>query len=304
MKKLSIIIVSYNTASLLHQSLASVENALAYNNLRKESEVIVVDNASKDESQTLVKKNYPLVKLICNNENLGFARANNQGIKTAQGKYILLLNSDTRVKNNSLVKLLEAIEGKENIGVIGGKLLNRDGSIQQSAGFFPNLIKIFFWMTFLDDIPVITSLIKPYHITNKNFYKHPGTVDWVTGACLLTRKETLKDSGLFDEKLFMYGEEVEWCYRVKKKGYQIVYSPAAEIYHDKGASSSQGEIAGIVDEYQAILYFYRKHGEKWQYIVAKQLLLLGALLRLFLFGIIVRNPDKAKLYAKAIKVAR
>lgn len=303
MKKLSIIIVSYNTASLLHQCLASVENALTYKNLRKKSEVIVVDNASKDESQTLVKKNYPWVKLICNKKNLGFARANNQGIKIARGKYILLLNSDTRVKNNTFIKLLEAMSGRENIGVVGGKLLNRDNSIQQSMGFFPNLTRVFLWMTFLDDIPILTSLIKPYHITNKKYYRSRQEVDWVTGACFLVRKEVIRTSGLLDEKIFMYGEEVEWCYRIKKNGYQVIYYPQAEIYHDKGASSPVGQIAGIDKEYQAVLYFYGKHKPNWQKIAVKQLLLYGALLRLFLFGIILRNPDKVKSYAKAIKVA-
>ena len=303
MKKLSIIIVSYNTSSLLYKCLESVVSDLNYSGLEKDTEIVVVDNASNDNSVEIVKKNFPKVKLIINCKNNGFAYANNQGIKISEGEYVLLLNSDTRVRKNCISQLVQKIEIDSHIAVVGPKILNNNGALQYSFGYFPSLIKIFLWMTFLDDIPIFTSLIKPYHVINPIIYQATHEVDWVSGACLLFRKKIVNTCGYLDEKIFMYTEEVEWCYRIKKKEYKIIYYPLAEIFHGKGESSSDKNLAGIDKEFQGLLYYHHKHMPKWQYPFVKLLLIFGALLRLFLFGIIGGNHIKAKLYAQAIKVA-
>lgn len=300
--ELSIIIVSFNTAGLLRKCLNKAYKSLSFGKIEKESEVIVVDNASTDGSIGMIEKNFPKVVLIKNSQNLGFAKANNLGIKKSSGKYILLLNSDTEVKTDALLQLLDAIKADDNIGVVGGKLLNPDGSIQPSAGFFPNLIKVFYWMFFIDDIPLLTKVLKPFHTEDKSFYEKTQQVDWVTGAFFVVSRKATQSAGLLDENIFMYGEEMEWCYCIKKAGYKVIYTPEAKIVHLKGASTKDKE-GGILEEFGGVIYFYKKHKPAWQLPLLRLILKSGALLRIVIFGIIGRYKTRIPLYAKAFKLA-
>ncbi|MBI3379900.1 glycosyltransferase family 2 protein [Candidatus Gottesmanbacteria bacterium] len=299
--ELSIIIVSFNTSSFLRKCLNNVYKSLSFCKIEKDSEIFVVDNNSIDDSVSVVEKNFPKVELIRNSRNVGFAGANNQGIRKSSGKYILLLNTDTEIKKESLNKLLDVIKKDPKVGVVGGKLLNPDGSIQPSVGYSPDVIKIFFWMMFLDDIRFLTNILKPYHVESKSFYANEENVDWVSGACFLVKREVIDTVGYLDDNIFMYGEEVEWCYRIKKAYFKIVYTPSAQIVHYKGAST-KSEVAGIVDEFKAILYFYKKHKSHWQLLLVKIFLKFGALLRVLTFGIIGRYKERRSLYAKAFKL--
>ncbi len=300
--ELSIIIVSYNTSDLLRKCLNKVYKSLSFGKIEKDSEVIVVDNASNDESIEMVKKNFPKVEIIKNDKNLGFSKANNLGMKKSAGKYILLLNSDTEVNNDTFLQLLEFIKTDDNIGVVGGKLLNHDGSLQPSAGFFPNLNKVFYWMFFIDDIPFLRKILKPYHAEDKSFYEKIQKADWVTGACFMVRRDVIFKAGLLDENIFMYGEEMEWFYRIKNNGYKVIYTPKAQILHLKGASGEFNS-SGILEEFKAILYFYKKHKPSWQLYLVRFILKSGALLRIVIFGIIGRYKTRIPLYAKAFKLA-
>lgn len=302
MMELSIIIVNFNTPDLLRKCLNKVYKALSFGKIEKESEVIVVDNASSDDSVSIVQKNFPKVVIIKNEKNLGFSVANNQGIKKATGKYILLLNSDTEINSDTLIKLLEVVKKDEKIAVVGGKLLNPDGSTQSSAGFFPNLGKVFFWMFFIDDIPFVNKFLKPYHMEEKSFYEKEQLVDWVSGACFLFRREIIEKVGLMDENIFMYGEEVEWCYGIKKAGFNVVFTPSANIMHYKGGSSKEVE-GGIVEEFNAILFLYKKHKARWKWFLVRLFLKSGALLRIVIFGIIGKYKSRLPSYAKAFKLA-
>lgn len=299
--ELSIIIVSYNTSDLLRKCLNKVYKSLSFGKIEKVSEVIVIDNASSDDTVSMVHKNFPKVEIIKNSQNLGFAKANNQGIKLSTGKYVLLLNSDTEVRNDALMNLLETIKNDNNIGIVGGKLLNPDGSIQASAGYFPNLDKVFYWMFFIDDIPFLKELIHPYHVEYESFYQKERKADWVSGACFLFNRDIIGKAGLLDENIFMYGEEMEWCYRIKKMGWQVRFAPEAVTMHLKG-SSGASNAAGIAEEFKAILYFYKKHKPPWQMPLVKLFLISGALLRLAVFGIITKYRSRLPLYAKAIQV--
>lgn len=301
--ELSIIIVSFNTSDLLRKCLNKVYKSLSFGKIEKETEVLVVDNGSTDGTLEMIRKNFPKVEIIKNSRNLGYARANNQAIKQSAGKYILLLNSDTELQNDSLIKLLETIKDDNGIGAAGGKLLNLDKSLQPSAGFFPNLSKVFYWMFFIDDIPFLRKVLKPYHEEDKSFYEKTQKVDWVTGACFLIKKEVVDKVGLLDENIFMYGEEMEWCYRIKKTGYLILYTPYSHIVHHKGASGTFGE-GGILEEFKAILYFYKKHKSSWQYPLVCLFLRCGSLLRMAVFGIIGKYPARQNLYAKAFQLVR
>ena len=303
---LSIVIVNFNTKELLKDCIESIiakTKDLKY-------EVIVVDNASEDGSVELVRKfisKYP-VKLIANKKNLGFGKANNQGIKKAKGKYILLLNSDTLIKDNLLGEMVSWIDSHPAAGVTTCALKNKDGSLQGTGGYFPHLFKVFAWMFFLEDIPLLDRLIKPFHpmhsqspiYKGEGFFKKPHQRDWITGAFFLARKEAIDKAGVFDEDYFMYTEEVDLCWRIKKKGWQVWYLPQWSIIHYGGASSTS-EFA-LLSEYKGIKIFYGKHKPDWQMPFLRLFLKGGALLRIVLFGLL-KGGKTAKIYAKAFKKA-
>lgn len=294
---LSVIVVNWNTKKLLEDCLASIYKFTQ----NIDFEVIVVDNGSKDGSQKMVKDKYPKAKLIANKNNLGFAKANNIGFGHAKGKYILLLNSDTYLIENSFRKLVEFAKKQENLGVLTPQLLNQDRSIQQSVGFFPNLPQIFFWMTFIDDLP-LGYILKPYHVDHEAFYKKDQQVDWVTGAALLIPKNVIQKAGELDEKIFMYGEDVEWCWRIKKAGFQIIYSPITKIVHIGRGSSGKISTQAFIGEFQGLKYFYSKHKSNFSLQILRILLKMGALARIFLFGFLGRK-ETARAYVETIKVA-
>src|SRR3989344_7200678 len=249
-------------------------------------EVIVVDNGSTDSSQEMMKKKFPQVKLVSNKQNLGFTKANNQGIKIAKGKYILLLNSDTYLIENSFKQLLDKARSMgENLGALGPLLLNEDRSIQQSVGFFPHLPQVFWWMTFIDDLPG-GQLLKPYHVDHDSFYQKEREVDWVTAAAILVPQKVVKEVGLLDEKIFMYGEEVEWCHRIKKAGFKAYFSPITKIVHIGRGSSQKIPTSAFIGEYKAILYFYQKYKGKFSLQIARSLLKIGALIRIVVFSLL------------------
>jgi len=303
-KDLSVVIVNWNTKKLLENCLISIfkfTKNLSF-------EVIVVDNNSHDASSQMVAKKFPQVKLIKNQENLGYAKANNQGIRLAKGKYILLLNSDTYLVENSFKKLANLAGSLKNLGALGPLLLNPDKSIQQSVGFFPHLPQIIWWMSFIDDLPGGTFL-KPYHVDHDSFYQKDQQADWLTGAAFFIPRQAVEKVGTLDEKIFMYGEDVDWCFRAKKAGFNIYFSPITKIIHIGRGSTSQISKNAILGEYRGILYFYRKHKGKMSLQLLHLALKIGALARICIFGalgIIFRNTarkETAKFYVEAFKIS-
>lgn len=260
-----------------------------------------MDNASEDGSTQMVEKKFPQVKLIKNKDNIGFTKANNQGIKVAKGDSIFLLNSDTYLIENSLKKLVEKSQTENPKVVLAPLLLNENRSIQQSVGFFPNLPQIFFWMSFIDDLP-FGQFLKPYHEDHDTFYQKEQEVDWATGAAILVPKEAIKKAGPLDEKIFMYGEDVEWCYRLKKFGYKMLFSPTTKIVHIGRGSSKKIPTRAFIGEYQGVKYFYQKYKSFLALQIARIFLKIGALLRVVIFSILGRK-ELAQSYVEAFKVA-
>ena len=228
---LSIIIVNHNTRDLLRQCLDSIY-------LQKEVafEVIVVDNASTDESPEMVKKEFPQATLIVNQANVGFAKANNQAIKISKGKYILLLNSDTVSPKELLNHMVSFMNNNPKAGAVGGQLINQDGSLQRlSRGYFPSLKTAFNQFLFLSNIFPNSHLFQGLHREVK--IDKAEEIDWISAACLMLRKSALEKAGLFDESFFMYVEDIDLCYRIKSCGYKI-FSLPINIIHFGGSSSS------------------------------------------------------------------
>lgn len=213
---LSIIVLSYNTADITVNCLKSIYQDKGLSDIP--FEIIVIDNNSTDNSVSNIKK-FPIT-LIQNKANLGFGKANNQGLKIAKGQYILLLNSDTIILHSAISQSLNWLSSHPEAHCCSAQLLNQDKSIQASGGYFPNLLNIFAWCVSLDDLPLTNIFIKPFHphtpnfYTHDNFFKKDHSQDWVTGAFMLFRQSIYKKIGGFDEKWFMYGEEYEYQYRM------------------------------------------------------------------------------------------
>lgn len=297
MADLSIIIPSYNTCNLLLNCLSSI-----YQSTNGDFEIIVVDNASEDKTVEEIEKRYEQVKILKNLKNLGFAKAVNQGLREAKGAYLLILNSDTLVSEKAIETEISFLQNHEEAGAVGCQIRNTDGSIQPSGGFLPNLFNVFLWMSFLDNLDFLNQFLKPYHMDNLNFYTRQQDLGWVTGAFLLTTREMIEKVGYFDEKMFMYVEEIDWCARVSKFDRKIVFDPTAWVTHLKG-SSTRHDLAGVAEEFREILYFFKKHKSPLQTPILRFLLKFGALVRYVLFGIIAKDPEAKRIYAKAYKLA-
>ncbi|MBN1920925.1 MAG: glycosyltransferase family 2 protein [Anaerolineae bacterium] len=231
---LTIIIVSWNVRELLKRALASIAASWgAHPGL----EVIVVDNASTDDSVAMLHAEFPHITVIANTENLGFTKANNQGLAIARGAFILLLNPDTEVCESALHTLIDYAKQDPAIGIIGPQLLNPDQTIQPSRRRFPTLPVLFLESTWLQKWAP-RSLLRRYYVKDRSASEIQ-SVDWITGAAMLTRREVVQQVGGLDEGFFMYSEELDWCRRIKQAGWEIAYLPTARITHHEGKSSEQ-----------------------------------------------------------------
>lgn len=297
---ISIVIISSKKDYLL-DCLKTVYSALK----GIKNEIILVDNASQDKIGVLAKNKFPEVKVIRREKNGGFGENNNLGMKVAKGRYVLLLNDDTKIINKNIFKeMINWMDEHPKVGISTCALVNPDlKNYQGSGGSFPTLLRVFAWMTFLDDIPGVDNLIKPYHPlhgwspfhTNEGYFKKSHKQDWLTGAFFLMRKEAMDSAGLFDEDFFLYVEEVELAYRFAEKGWEAWYLPKWKTVH-YGMVTNGSEKATIF-EMQNLKLFYQKHFPSWQLPILTFFLKLGIVLRIVLYGVI--NPGVAKIYAKA-----
>ncbi|MGL1933088.1 MAG: glycosyltransferase family 2 protein [Desulfotalea sp.] len=229
---LSVIVVSYNTASLLRNCLEKLFDT----GKTLDMEVFVVDNNSADDSVTMVRKEFPQVILIANQDNRGFAAANNQAWQKAKGDYILLLNPDAFVKPDALKNAEAFMELHPQCGLCGGRLVKPDGSLDPSARRFPGWLSKFFTLSGLR-ARFPNSLLFSRH--EFGGFDHASTmeVDWVPGTFTICRRTMLEQTGLFDERFYIYYEETDLCLKAKKMGWQVFFIPDAEVVHVGGASS-------------------------------------------------------------------
>lgn len=294
--QLSIVIVSFNTKTLLKQTIRSISK-------KADWEMIVVDNSSSDGSIAMLKHDFPEVKVITNRANVGFAKANNQGIAMSTGESILLLNSDTIVYKDALENLLRHMENHPEVGIASGQLLNPDGSIQPQGGYLPGLLNIAFWMLFLDDLPLVGKHLLPYHVNEKAVFTRERMIGWVGGTAMMIRRAVIEKAGTLDEEIFMYAEDVEFCMRAQQEGFKVSITPEAKILHYGQQSSGGAPAAAWLGEYRGLMYIFRKHKPRWEYPVMKLLLKIGAILRMLLFGILQGRKDAYEAYKKAFAMA-
>jgi GT2 family glycosyltransferase len=251
---LSIIVVSWNTRELLARCLESVRSD-ADTMARRRVETFVVDNASTDGSARMVCSSFPWVRLVENAENTGFARANNQAIAEAGGRFMLLLNSDTVVRSGALETLVVFMENHPRAGACGARLLNVDGTLQPACHPMLTPARELWRLLFLDGIfPRATYPMHRWDTTT------PRQVDVIKGACFLVRRSALQEVGSLDESYFMYTEEVDLCHRLALAGWERWWVPEAEVLHEGEASSRQAPEAMYLQLYRSKLQFYRKTG--------------------------------------------
>lgn len=270
MLDLSVIIVSFNNKKLLEECLYSI-----YARTHKITfEVIVVDNNSTDGSPAMVAHSFPAAIIIENKENLGFSRANNQGLRIYKGRYALLLNNDTVVQDYALDQMVEFMDKSEKAGACGPKLLNVDGNPQRQGGLFGPR----FWRA-----------------------EKPAEANFVIGACLMVRREVVDRVGLMDENLFFYNDDLDWCLRIRRAGWKIYFLPQARVIHYGGYSSKQKFNRRLfVEGFKGGLYFTRKHYGEWAYQSYRLCLSLSLCLCL---PFLLCNPEKMAAYMEIIKIA-
>lgn len=270
---LSILIVNWNTRDLLSQCLASVYAHPQAGDF----EVIVVDNASTDGSTDMVRERFPMVRLVENPGNPGFAGANNQAIALSRGRYLLLLNPDTVVQPGALDALVVFLDETPAAGAAGSMLLNPDGTLQPSCHPAPTLSRELWRLFHLDELHPM-ALYRMEHWAADI----PQQVDTVQGASLIVRRAVVDRIGVLDDSYFMYSEEVDWCLRIRRAGWDIYWVPESKVFHYGGQSTRQVRTAMFLQLYRAKVQYFRKHFGAFHGLLYKGELLLASVARLLL----------------------
>lgn len=286
---LSIIILNYNTKELTINCIKSIVEQYKNQLDKKQFEIIVVDNASDDNSlESLKKLKIEGLKVIESKENLGFSKGCNLGAKNASGDYFLFLNSDTNIKDQGFLKMLDFFQKNEKVGILGAKLKNENGTSQPSAGHFYNLLNLFFMLLGFERLGFLKE--SPNQIKQ---------VDWVSGASLMIRKKVFEKIGGFDKELFMYFEDVDLCYKAYKKGFLTYFYPEVTLFHKQLGSSNRS--FAIFNIYKGILFFYKKHKSNFEYRIARFMLFSKAML-LVVLGKILNNKYLQTTYSDVLKI--
>lgn len=252
---LSILILNYNTCKLTLDCLQSVFAS----NTSYTFEVIVIDNDSSDSSVESIARDYPQATLIANDDNIGFARGNNQGMEIATGRYVLLLNSDTIVQEDTLQTMIYFMDENPTVGASGCKVILPDGSLDKACRRgFPTPSASFYYAfgiaRLFPDHPKFNQYQLGHLDENEEY-----PVDCLIGAFMMVRQETIDQVGGLDETFFMYGEDVDWCYRIKQAGWGIHYYPRTTIIHLKGGSARRRPTRIIYEFHRAMAIFHHKH---------------------------------------------
>lgn len=253
MVDLAIIIVNYKTKELTLKCLKSIFESIP----KIKFEIWLVDNNSSDNSINIIKKDFPQINFIESTENLGFSGGNNLALRKAKAKYYLLLNSDTEIIDHALDNLFKFAENSD-FGICSCKLLNPDGTFQPNGGELPTMISLFSWLSGIDDVAGKLFKIKSYQSRNEDYFRNKKRVGWVSGSVMLIKDEVVEKIGFLDDRIFMYGEDVEYCWRANKAGYKVGWTNQSEIIHLGGASSQTPKYNQWMGEFKGLLYIYEK----------------------------------------------
>lgn len=293
--EISIVTLNYHKSHLTLACIHSLWEQFSTEFLSDAIELIIVDNHSQDDSieqieKAIVTSKWKNITLIKNTKNDGFAKGCNIGATRAKGKYILFLNNDTLIKDRGIITMKEFMDMHDSIAILGGKLVNRDGTPQSCVGSFYSPISILLLLTGL----------QKYGMVDKNPEKIK-KVDWVKGGLLMVREGVFNKLGGFDENIFMYTEDMEFCYRAKQQGFDVYFYPDISVYHKESGSSNR--TFAVIHIYKNLLYFYKKHKSYAEYVYVKTLLRLKAM-ALIGIGRVQNNPYYISTYEKALEETR
>jgi GT2 family glycosyltransferase len=301
---LTIIIVNYNSKKVLYDCLNSIKDS----GFNGKYEILVVDNNSSENIKDL-ENAFPWVNYYYNSSNLGFGAANNIGIKKSTGKFVLLLNPDTVINKDSLAPMIEYLNNHDDVGIVGCKIYDKTGEIERSTHSFPSLAKEFVHANeFIKKMLSYESFSGPMlkKIFNsksfESYWDHDSIkeVDHVTGACMMVKKEVIEKVGLLDEAFFLYNEEVEWSYRIKKAGYKTIFLPDSNIIHLFGFSTKQRVQKQainklLVERYRGMFYYFQKHYGFIKLFALKSIVLQGFGIRLlFTYIKFLKSSNESK----------
>jgi len=270
--KLAVIIVSHQVRDLLRACLLSVRAQRP-----APHEIWVVDNASTDGSAALVAAEFPEVRLVTSEENLGFGRANNLAMARADADVFALVNPDTVLPPDALATALETFERHPDAGIVGVALENPDGTRQPSRFAFPDLANLLVESLGLHRVLARVGFATTSRAPERDGAETPSA--WVSGACLLATRRLFEQTGGFDERLFLYGEELDWCWRARAAGHSVWHTSRTRVLHHGGASGVRARGALFVRNIEGRLAFMRRHRGAWRAAVARELVTLGAVLR-------------------------
>lgn len=277
--KLVVIILNYNTKDLLENCINSVLNQQTKERIK----VVVVDNNSSDQSASMVEQKFPQVEVIKSSVNGGYSTGNNLALKSINGDNYLLLNSDTVVSKGALQILLD-IQEKHLFGIISCELINKDGTFQSNFGDLPFGQALWLWLSGLDDyLNRHCSNIPSFHkniICQNSLISEVG---WVSGTAMMIKKSVIEKIGYLDEKIFMYGEDVEYCFRAKQAGIKIGWTPQAQIIHLSGGSLEEPKYYQWLGEFKGLIYIYSKYLGKIPALGLKLFIYLFVLIRIVFY---------------------
>lgn len=284
--EISVIITSWNTQSLLLECIESVFNETRLRSV----EVIVVDNGSTDGTPEAVRENFPDVKLVCNNGNIGFAKANNIGLQLSTGRYLCLVNSDVRILKGCLDDLCDYLDQNQSVGIVGPRVLNSDLTVQHTCRRFPTL-----WSAFCCAVGLDRIFPRSYrHGEARLFYAYDEIceVEVLTGCFLMVKREAFSQVGLLNEVFFFYGEDLDWCKRFWNAGWKIVFFPNCQAIHHGRASSSHEPVRFAIEEDRANLQYWKEHNNRLSRYVLLCIIFLHHAIRIGhgLFSYFLKRP--------------
>ena len=294
MMEVSIIIVTYQSDNDIEPCLKSIYDCT----IDIEFEIIVIDNASIDNTLHRIKQNFPKVILFQNKSNLGFSKANNKAVSASSGKYLFFINPDAILVENSIKILLSNYTKEHNSGILGPEINNSDGSLQLSAGYLPSIYTTLYELFGL-------YLFLPQSWFGYRIYpanqKENILVGWVTGACFLVSKKYYNEIGGFDKNYFMYMEDVDFCRRIQLLKKKIVYTKSTKVIHMKAQSSKQNRYHSRIASYHSKLYYHKKFDRKVVIHLLIPILFISSVIKLFGLIIFMESKDNIQLQYRVIK---
>ena len=290
MSKVVVSIVSFNSKEYLLNCLKDLKNQ----SFKSDLEVWVIDNNSTDGTIAMIEKDFPKVKLIKSEKNLGFAKGQNEVLSKAVAEYYLMVNPDTEVPEDAVESMVKFMDENKNCGIAGSKLSSFDGSFQSNGGDLPFGLALLSWLFNLESIGIKTN----FHRTDKDFYLSGESKGWIGGTFMMIKKDVLEKVGFLNEKYFMYVEDVEFCYRARKKGFSVMINPDITVKHRSGGSSVKNpKLFQWQNEMKNLILFYKTNMGSFWALILKILIYISLILRIAVFALLGKGGISAT-YAK------